>query len=277
MEKNSLVEMIHNREISHHDEWADQTEVKSIKVYESFESITALEGSYILHLMGDLSQKKLLDVGCGLGESSVYFALKGAHVVAMDISPQMVAKTLELARHHQVAERVTGLTVSAEHFQLPEKEFDIVYAANVFHHVTNLEETLRLIASALKPGGQLVCWDPIAYNPAINIYRRMTLGGNRTHDEHPLKFSQLKTFRKFFVEVKHREFWLSTLSLFFKYYLINSYDPNQVKYWKQIYEETERSIGWWFKPLKRLDHFLLRIPGFNYFAWNMVISARKPS
>lgn len=275
MEKNSLIETIHNREVAHHDEWAEHTAVEKVQVYESFEAITAMEGHYVMKLFGDLTGKKVLDVGCGLGESSVYFALKGAEVVAMDISPQMVAKALETAKHHGVGDRVRGLTVSAEMLQLPEKDFDFVYAANVFHHVTDLAGTLQVIHSVLKPGGRLISWDPIAYNPVINIYRRMTVGGNRTEDEHPLRFQELQHFRKFFVEVKHREFWLSTLTLFLKYYLINRYNPNQVKYWKQIYEETPKTIGWWFLPLKWMDAIFLRIPGFNYLAWNTVISAKK--
>ena len=40
-----------------------------------------MENQWILELMGDLRGKKLLDIGAGLGESSVYFALQGADVV----------------------------------------------------------------------------------------------------------------------------------------------------------------------------------------------------
>ena len=37
---------------------------------------TALENRCILRRMGDLKGKRILDIGAGLGESSVYFALR---------------------------------------------------------------------------------------------------------------------------------------------------------------------------------------------------------
>ena len=45
--------------------------------------------------------KTLLDVGCGLGEASVYFAMEGACVTSLDISKSMldsVAKTTQFAK-----------------------------------------------------------------------------------------------------------------------------------------------------------------------------------
>ena len=97
----------------------------------------------------------------------------------------------------------------------------------------------------------------------------------RTEDERPLRFSDLKYFRRLFREVQHREFWLSTLLIFLKYFLIDRVDPNSDRYWKRILRESPSLIGWWFGPLRRLDDLLLRLPPCQFLAWNMVIWGRK--
>ena len=84
---------------------------------ECFEAPTALENRFILSQMGPLSGKKLLDIGAGLGESSVYFALQGAHVTTVDISRLMVETALQLGRKFGVA--LEGIVSSAEDLNLP--------------------------------------------------------------------------------------------------------------------------------------------------------------
>lgn len=91
---------VHDRETIFHDGWASSTPVASVRVRECFEAPTAVENQFILQKMGPLTGKRLLDVGAGLGESSVYFALQGANVTMIDISPQMIAKACDVGRHH---------------------------------------------------------------------------------------------------------------------------------------------------------------------------------
>ena len=70
------------REAAFHDKWASSTSLEGVLVRESFEAPTAMENHFILRRMGTLADKRLLDIGAGLGESSVYFALHGAQVTA---------------------------------------------------------------------------------------------------------------------------------------------------------------------------------------------------
>ncbi|NJL28447.1 MAG: class I SAM-dependent methyltransferase [Thermoanaerobaculia bacterium] len=142
----------------------------------------------------DLRGRRLLDVGCGLGESSVYFALRGAEVTATDLSPEMVELTRRLAHHHGV--EVEGVVSAAETLEVEPAAFDLVYAANVLHHVGSKEGFFAQIHRALKPGGRFFSWDPLAYNPVINVYRRMATEV-RTPDERPLRFSDVALARRF--------------------------------------------------------------------------------
>src|SRR5579862_5997022 len=92
----------HRREVAFHDDWAASTALDDVLVRECFEAPTAVENQFILSQMGDLRGKKLLDIGAGLGESSVYLAMRGAQVTTVDISPQMVQTVLALGKKYGV-------------------------------------------------------------------------------------------------------------------------------------------------------------------------------
>jgi len=264
-------EAIHRREVEFHDEWAATSELSKIRVRDAFEAPTAMENRWITQKMGPLAGKRLLDIGAGLGESSVYFALLGAEVTTSDISPGMVELAINLGKHHGVS--LHGIVAAGEDLGVPENHYDIVYTANTVHHVTNKREFFSQIQRALKPGGRFFTWDPLAYNPLIEIYRRMATDV-RTEDEAPLTFADVALAREFFVNVEHREFWITTLTLFLKYYLVDRIHPNDKRYWKLIYEETPDRLQWW-RPLKWIDELLTRLPIIRRLAWNMVMTGSK--
>jgi 2-polyprenyl-3-methyl-5-hydroxy-6-metoxy-1,4-benzoquinol methylase len=264
-------EETHERESVFHDQWAASVDLKAIPVREVFESVTAMENRFMLRLMGDLRGKRLLDIGCGLGESSVYFALKGAEVTAVDLSPGMVQTASELAKTHGV--RVEGVVAAAEDLPVTSSHYDVAYAANTLHHTPDRRKFLQHIQRALKPGGRVFLWDPLAYDPIIDIYRRMATRV-RTPDEAPLTFKDVALVKEYFAEVRHREFWILSLALFLKYYFIDRIHPNQQRYWKLIYRESAARL-WWWRPLASVDSLLARIPLVRRLAWNTVIWGRR--
>ena len=269
--KRGEAEAIFEREISFHDEWAETTPIESIDVCEAFENPLAPENQLARSLMGDLAGKKVLDVGTGLGESAVYFALQGAEVTATDISPKMVQLAQQLAAYHHTS--INTLVSTAEKLDLPDNSIDICYSANLLHHVSDPHTALTEMQRVLKPGGLIVSWDPLAYNPLINIYRLMA-SQVRTKDEAPLTFDILHVYRQIFTHVQHQEFWLTGLLIFVKYYLIDRIHPNQKRYWKQVLKEGPATLRW-MTPLIKLDQILLKIPPINYLAWTILIYARK--
>jgi SAM-dependent methyltransferase len=182
-------------------------------------------------------------------------------------------EAIKLGKHHGVT--LKGIVAAGENLGVPENHYDIIYTANTVHHVTDKRQFFQQIRRALKPGGRFFTWDPLAYNPLIGVYRRMATKV-RTEDEAPLTFEDVALAREFFSEVEHREFWICTLTLFLKYYLVDRIHPNDKRYWKLIYEESPSSLRWW-SPLKTLDEFLTRLPLVRRLAWNMVMTGRKSS
>jgi len=261
------IQQIHDREVLFADEWVSEIKPETIDVRAAFESITAPENRFVLKTLGSLQGKRVLDLGVGVGESSVYFALQGADVTALDISPRSIEFQHKLAERYGVT--INAVIDTAESFSNSLNNFDIIYMANLVHHVVDRDKLFERVRDALIPGGQFVSWDPLVYNPILNVYRTMATRV-RTVDEVPLSFRDIKTARKYFPNVQHREFWIFSLALFLKYYFLDNIHPNKDRYWKRILRESEDQL-WWFKPLQSIDSILTRVPQLKKFSWNIVM------
>lgn len=259
------------REEEFHDEWAAGVDPADVTVAASFEACTAPENRFIVSLLGDIEGKEVLDLGCGLGEAAVYFAGLGARVTACDLSRGMLDTVEALARRHGAHVRVHQ--APADDTGLSGGSFDVVYAANLLHHV-DLDTALGEIQRLLKPGGTFVSWDPLAHNPLINVYRRMA-SSVRTSDEHPLRMGDLELFRQRFEGVGYRCFWLWTLLIFVRFYVWERVHPSKERYWKKILSESER-LAPLYGPLEALDRVTLRVvPWLGRYCWNVVVWGRK--
>ena len=256
-----------------HNAWAASADLSKVDVRKVNEACTAPEMRFITKRLGNVKGKSVLDIGCGLGEVSVYFATLGAKVTASDLSPGMCDCAKNLATLHNV--EIKTHVASSESIGLADTEkFDIIYAGNVLHHV-NIHETMLQILPHLKDNGQFVSWDPVAYNPIINVYRWLATKV-RTKDEHPLKRSDVAQLCAYFGSVETRFYWLTTLIIFVIMALIQQRNPNKERYWKSVIHEASQ-WAWLYKPLERFDRVLLKMfPSMKWLCWNMVFIARNP-
>jgi len=55
---------------------------------------------YAFHLLGNVKDKLVLDLGCGSGEVIVPLRQRGARVTGIDISPDLIALAQERLRRH---------------------------------------------------------------------------------------------------------------------------------------------------------------------------------
>ena len=92
----------------------------------------------------------MLDLGCGADENRVYLSLKGAYCTATDYSSGMVEKALKLAAANNV--QIEGRMMNAMEIEFPTGTFDIVYAANLLHHLPDPRTALREMHRMLTPG-----------------------------------------------------------------------------------------------------------------------------
>lgn len=120
-------------------------------------------------MLGDLTGKRVLDVGCGLGRGSWFLVEQGAHVVGVDVS----AEAIEWARHTYGAEAgrrdahlefwpLDLLAGASRGLGL----FDVLTVVDVLEHFPpdEGEELLDRLRLLLKPGGRLFLHVPITAN-----------------------------------------------------------------------------------------------------------------
>lgn len=255
-----------------HDEWGKAIDPAVVPVVESFEACTAPENRFVMDWLGDVRGLRVLDIGCGAGEGAVYFALRGAKVTAIDLSTGMLTVTGKVAARYGVS--VKCVQAKAEDLGLPDSTFDIVYASNMLHHV-DMTACLGEVCRVLKPGGRFVSWDPLRHNPIINAYRKLA-AGLRTEDEQPLSIGDLSTFRNSFQTVEHRCFWLASLWIFMRFFLIERVHPSKQRYWKKIITSATR-LSRTYHRLARIDDLLLRaFPWLECMCWNLVVCCQHP-
>ncbi|MCS7056796.1 MAG: class I SAM-dependent methyltransferase [Thermoflexales bacterium] len=113
----------------------------------------------------DLCGKRLLDVGCGLGGKSVFYAESGCRsVTAIDLRFKSVQATRDLARDRCLT-TLEAFLCDAAHLALPDNYFDVIISVNVLEHVDDLLGTLRECKRVLRPGGLMLLHFPPFYSP----------------------------------------------------------------------------------------------------------------
>lgn len=259
-----------SRETDFHDRWAASAAGQRLDWAAHFLAATAPENRWILRRLGPVRGRTVLDLGCGLGENSVFFATCGAEVIAADLSPGMVEQAV--AHCAAAGHTVQGRVINAQAIALPDASVDIVYAANLLHHVPDPEQALAEIHRVLRPGGCFCAWDPLRHNPLINIYRRLA-SGVRTPDERPVAISLPRQVGRRFRLVTYDTFWLASLWIFLRFYFVEGIDPNRERYWKKIITEHRRLTPL-YRQIEPLDR-LLKACGFGCMAWNLAFVARK--
>lgn len=105
-----------------------------------------------VEFLGDLSGKRVLEIGAGAAQCSRYLAGRSVEVVATDVAPQMVEHAKALNEKYHVDFPV--LCADGRKLPFDDREFDVVFTSfGVLPFVPDLDEVNQEIARVLKPGG----------------------------------------------------------------------------------------------------------------------------
>jgi ubiquinone/menaquinone biosynthesis C-methylase UbiE len=113
-----------------------------------------LERQLIRELVGNVSGRKVLDVGCGDGEFAVELARCGASVSGIDASTAMIDAAKTRAKQHNAA--VDFQVAMAERLPFRDERFDLVTAITILCFLDDPAPVFREMARVLRPGGRLV-------------------------------------------------------------------------------------------------------------------------
>lgn len=172
---------------------------------QSQERLDAMLAGITTELMKTAAVKpgeRVLDIGCGCGETSLLLAKSGAHVTGADISAPMLARA-----KHRAAETKTPNTefveADASSHRFPQA-YDVLLSRFGVMFFADPDSAFANMHKALKPGGRVafVCWQ----EPRANEWVRVPIGAIRPHvppqapngpeDPGPFAFADLARVRR---------------------------------------------------------------------------------
>jgi SAM-dependent methyltransferase len=94
----------------------------------------------------------VLEFGCGTGSTAIAHAPHARHILALDISPEM----LRIARDKAAAAGIANVTFEEEgieDYEAPEGSYDMVMCHSLLHLLDDRDAAIAKIHGLLKPGG----------------------------------------------------------------------------------------------------------------------------
>lgn len=151
---------------------------------------------YAFCLLADVKGKVVLDLGCGSGEELIPLVLRGAEVIGIDISPDLIS----LAKRRLIETRPSAMARvgSAYETELPDASVDAIFCMSLLHHldIPRVREEMRRI---LRPGGFVIVKEPIRFSKTYGFLRSILPAHDDVSDyEHPLTEQEFREVQQGF-------------------------------------------------------------------------------
>lgn len=126
-------------------EWQYEKGIDTIKFYLKHTSIEDM-----------FNGKVVLDIGCGAGGKTVYYASQGVKsIVGVEILEKYKKEAEELSKKYNVADKFTFVCADASDTPFDDETFDTIIMNDAMEHVDEPEEVLKECYRILKKDGKL--------------------------------------------------------------------------------------------------------------------------
>ena len=174
---------------------------------------TAYPLEYAYHLLGQSSDKVIVDLGCGSGENIPLLAKRGAaHVIGIDISPDLLSVAAERLRQSDTKAELREASVYDTGLQ--SESVDAIFCIALLHHL-DLAKARNEILRILRPGGVMVVMEPVRDSQVYDRLRKVipTDSAEVSSYERPLRTSEIYEFAAGFEQSRSRRFRLPFIPL----------------------------------------------------------------
>lgn len=111
-----------------------------------------LEATALRTVLSGIPFESCLEIGCGTGKNTVWFAEKAKQVTSVDLSEEMLTKAKDKITTNKVQFVQADITTD---WWFRNQLYDLVSFSLVLEHIKNLEHIFKETAAALKPGGHV--------------------------------------------------------------------------------------------------------------------------
>jgi ubiquinone/menaquinone biosynthesis C-methylase UbiE len=152
----------------------------------------------------DLSGKRVLEIGCGLGRFAVWLASqpnRPTEINAGDFSPVAVENGKKLTLPSESAE-INWFVGDIENLEFDDNSLDTIFSFETIEHVPTPSKAVKELARVLKPGGRIYLTTP-NYFGLFGLYRVYCYLRGKKFDEggQPIcHVTMLQTTRSWFRE-----------------------------------------------------------------------------
>ncbi|MFW9823826.1 MAG: class I SAM-dependent methyltransferase [Candidatus Thorarchaeota archaeon] len=193
-------------------------------------------------ILGEVKNKGILDVGCGIGALSFYLAQRGAVVTGIDLSETLIEYCNEQSKKLRLS--IDFRVMNAQIPDFDEESFDIILGSRIIHHLPNLSLFFNQCKRLLKREGFIAFIEPLKKNPIVQLNRKYFAPKERTEHEHPLYINDIINAGKIFGNLEHYEFFLlSPLAMYFSRFINKPY----------IFKVTYKFLNLIEKPLYKIE------------------------
>lgn len=227
--------------------------------------------------LGNVAGKKILEIGCGNGELSIWLAKNNADAYGLDISDESIAIAEKRIVANNLTRNIHFVACPAEHVPYENDFFDIVFINVSLHHL-DIDVALKELRRVLKPKGKLVAIEPLAFSNTIQnlraskFFTRLYPIRQETVTERILLMSDLQHIKTLYENTTYVPYRIFSPFIFKVKPLFNFLARRCYPTVRDFEQQKQKLI----RALQRNDEKLLRhLPFLKTFSRYVVIHATK--